>query len=200
MSVAVRPLAVTDREELASLVEANLPALEPGLSLLDRRFPAGEAPVDLLALDTRGRLVLCMVGSGSDFAVLVQALEAYGWCREHEALMGRLFPVARIDTAVPPRLYLLAPRFSDGLRRMARYLGTLSPVLVECRGLEVNGVRAICFEPVEGKPLQEPSEPPGGEPSEVSSWTAVEEEAAVPVRVRQLVSHLGRLSFREAFR
>ena len=149
MSLSIRPLALTDREELAALVEANLPALERGLSILERRFPAGQVPVDLVAVDARKRLVLLILGSGSNPAMLLQGLEAYAWCRENGALLGRLLPDARIDPAAPPRLFLLAPRFSDSLRRTARYLGPVSPVLVECRCLEVNGERGICFEPVE---------------------------------------------------
>lgn len=186
MSLPIRPRAPRDREELASLVEANLSRLEAGLALLDRRFPAGQVPVDLVALDARETLVLCLVGSGSNPAMLVQALEAYGWCRENGALLGRLFPHARINTTVPPRLFLLAPRFSDSVRRTARYLGPVSPVLVECRCLDVDGVRGICFEPMEGE-VEEAG--PAAEPQDPAR-----------ARVEQLVSHLERLSFREAFR
>ncbi len=192
MALVIRPLAVTDREDLAALVEANLPALEEGVSLLGRRFPAGQVAVDLVGVDARERLVLVVLGSGSDPAILLQALEAYGWCCEHGSLLRRLFPDARMDPSVPPRLFLLAPRFSDSLRRTARYLGLLSPVLVECRVLEVNGERGICFEPVEGTveaaPPPEPVEAAPGPPDGGRD------------RVRQLVSHLERISFREAFR
>lgn len=197
MSLSIRPLGLTDREELAALVEANLPALEEGVSVLERRFPAGQVPVDLVAADSRERLVLIILGSGSNPALLLQGLEAYGWCRENGALLGRLLPGAGIDTAVPPRLFLLAPRFSDSLRRTARYLGPLSPVLVECRCLEVNGERGICFEPVEGNvepaPPPDPAVPEAPEPPR-------EPEDPTRARVGQLVSHLERLSFREAFR
>ena len=193
MSLSIRPLVLTDREELAALVEANLPALEGGLSILERRFPAGQVPVDLVAVDARERLVLLILGSGSNPAMLLQGLEAYGWCRENGALLGRLLPGAGIDAATPPRLFLLAPRFSDSLRRTARYLGPVSPVLVECRCLEVNGERGICFEPVEGNVEAPPAEPDAPE-------GAGDPDDPVRARVRGLVSHLERLSFREAFR
>lgn len=199
-TLSVRALAVTDRNELAALVEGNLPALEPGLSLLERRFPAGQVLVDFLALDAGRRLVLCLLGSGSDTAMLVQAVEAYGWCDENVALLERLFPGARIDTTVPPRLVLLAPRFSDSLRRTARYLGPLSPALVECRCLEVNGARGVCFEAVEGMPIPEPSISAVGNANDVGSTRAEAPQDAAPARVRRLVRHLERLSFREAFR
>jgi len=193
MTLSIRPLALTDREELAALVETNLAALEGGLRLLERRFPAGQVPVDLVAADPRERLVLIILGSGSNPAMLLQGLEAYGWCRENGALLGRLLPGARIDATAPPRLFLLAPRFSDSLRRTARYLGALAPVLVECRCLEVNGVRGICFEPVEGNVEAPPAEP--GAPEREG-----DPDDPVRARVRGLVSHLERLSFREAFR
>ena len=193
MSLSIRPLALTDREEMVSLVETNLAALEGGLSVLERRFPAGQVPVDLVAVDARARLVLLILGSGSNPALLLQGLEAYGWCRENGALLQRLLPGATIDTAAAPRLFLLAPRFADSLRRTARYLGALAPVLVECHCLEVNGVRGICFEPVEGNVEAPPAEP-------VAPEGAGDPDDPVRARVRGLVSHLERLSFREAFR
>jgi len=196
----VRPLAVTDDNQLASLVEGHLPALEPGLSLLARRFPAGEVLVEFLALDARGRLVLCLLGSGSTAALLVQAIEAYGWCCENGGLLERLFPGVRLDVTTAPRLFLLAPRFGDSVRRTARSLGPLSPVLVECRGLEVNGARAICFEAVEGMPLPEVSGSPAGTPTDGRSAPGESAEDPAQRRVRELVRHLERLSFREAFR
>ena len=116
----VRPLAVTDGNQLASLVEGHLSALEPGLTLLERRFPAGEVLVDFLAQDARGRIVLCVLGSGSTSVMLVQAIDAYGWCCENGALLERLFPGVTLHVTAPPRLFLLAPRFSDGVRRTAR--------------------------------------------------------------------------------
>ena len=192
MSLSIRPLALTDREEMVSLVEANLAALEGGLSVLERRFPAGQVPVDLVAVDARARLVLLILGSGSNPALLLQGLEAYGWWRENGALLQRLLPGATIDTAAAPRLFLLAPRFADNLRRTARYLGALSPVLVECHCLEVNGVRGICFEPVEGNVEAPPAEP-------VAPEGAPQPDDQAHARVQQLVSHLRRLSFREAF-
>lgn len=198
-SVFVRPLAVTDGNQLASLVEGHLSALEPGLTLLERRFPAGEVLVDFLALDARGRLVLCVLGSGSTSVMLVQAIDACGWCCENGALLERLFPGAKLHSG-PPRLFLLAPRFSDSVRRTARSLGPLSPVLVECRGVEVNGVRAVCFEAVEGMPLPEVPGSPAGTPTDGRTAPGESAEDAARERVSELVRHLEHLSFREAFR
>ena len=198
-ALSIRPLTVTDREELVSVIERNLPALETGLSLLERRFPAGAVLVDFLALDARERLVLCLLGSGSNGAMLVQAMEAYGWCCDNGALLERLFPGARVGMGAPPRLLLLAPRFSDSLRRTARHLGPLSPTLVECRPVEVNGARGICFEAVEGSALPAPSAPRDGEPTDKGSAGVDGREDPARERARRLVRHLERLSFREAF-
>ncbi len=196
----VRPLAVTDGNQLASLVEGHLSALEPELTLLERRFPAGGVLVDFLARDARGRLVLCVLGSGSTAAVLVQAIEAYGWCCDNGALLERLFPGVTLDVTAPPRLVLLAPRFADSVRRTARSLGPLAPVLVECRGVEVNGARALCFEAVEGMLLPEVSVSPVGMPTDGRAASGESAEDAARHSARELVRHLERLSFREVFR
>ena len=186
----IRTLPVADGEALLSLVEANLAALEPGLSLLDRRFPAGQTVVDLLALDARRGLVVVLAGSGSDPGLLVQAFEAYGWCRDNGTLFDRLFPAARVDAGAPPRIILLAERFSDRLRRTSRHLTPLPLVLVECRCLDVNGTVGICFDLMDGNPL----EIPGLIGSEAA------EEPEERARARRLLADLERLHFREAFR
>lgn len=180
---AVRAVALTDREELLGLVEEALPELGEGLAVLDRRLPAGRVVVDLVAVDDRGRLVLCLLGSGRDAGLILEGLEAYGWFRDNRALVGRLFPGARVDAEAPPRLFLFAPRFADDLRRAVRHLGPSAPGLVECRGVLLDGARALCVEVLEGD-----AEDPGREPEDPSRAGA-----------RRLVSYLERLDFREAF-
>lgn len=188
--LAIRFVEVASREDLAALVEAHLAALAPGLSLLSRRFPAGRVLVDLLALDGQGHLALVLVGSGTDPALLLEALEAYGWCRENAGVLGGIFPETSIDAAAPPRLYLLAPRFSDDLRRTARSLDVPSPLLAECRVFEVSGTRGVCFEPVDGS----------GESSRLPGSRSSRSEDPARARALEFLRHLERLSFRDAFR
>jgi hypothetical protein len=191
--LAIRPVPLPDREELLALVEAGLGALEEGLTPVARRVPAGRVAVDLAALDARGRLVLCLLGPGSEPALLLAAVEAYAWCRENPALLPRLFPAAGLDPGLPPRVFLLAARFSDEVLRAARYLGEAAPALVECRCLEVDGTRGICLEPL--------ADPLAGAAAHAAPDFGPPAAAGDPARerARRLVRHLERLPFREAF-
>ncbi len=204
MMTSIRQLSVADPQELESLVAAALPDFEPGLTVLDRRLVTGATVVDLVAIDARDRLALWFLAFRADGAMLLRALEAYGWCRENGLLLLRLFPARRIDIETPPRLFLAAPRFPDHFRTTARYLSSLDPVCVEYRYLEVDGNPTLYFDPVEGpvpasRPdlsldAPEPARPPVAIAPEPPSATPASPEPG------DLVRSLERLRFREAFK
>jgi hypothetical protein len=205
MMTSIRQLSVTDPQELESLVAAALPDLEPGLTVLDRRLVTGATVVDLVAIDPRDRLALWFLAFRADGAMLLRALEAYGWCRENGSLLLRLFPSRRIDAETPPRLFLAAPRFSDHFRSTVRYLTSLNPVCVEYRYLEVDGNPTLYFDPVEGSvpPSRSDLSPDAPEPAPPPVAIAPEPPPSPPPASAEpgdLVRGLERLRFREAFK
>ncbi len=182
------PRLLGDPAELATVVAACLPHLEPGLTLLARAANAGEVTVDVAALDARGRLVLILCDIVAGPETVLRALESAAWWREHADLVTRAFPGAGVAGAAAPRTFIVATRFTDRALRLCRALGPVAPAVVECRVFE-DGEHdvAVSLDRVDVAPAQAAPPP------------ATAGEADAP-RAAALIERLERLRFSEVFR
>jgi len=194
--LARRP--VTDPAELATVVAECLGDLEPGLTLLERAPGAGEVTVDLVCVDEGRRLVLvfCDIIAGPE--IVLRAVEAAAWWREHAALLPRVFPAAGLEATAPPRTIIVASRVSDRALRLIRALGPLGPTPVECRVYTDPEGAVVGLEP-----LAAGAAGPG--PRQTVAAPAAVPEAPAPARpaaerAEALIGQLERLRFSEVFR
>jgi hypothetical protein len=205
----LRPVTLSSAAALVAVVADSLHEIEPGLRELERAFVAGDALVDLVAIDGRRRLVAIVADPDGDAAAIVRALDATTWCREHEALLKRVFGAAGVDFTAPIRSVLVAPRIPEPCRRVLRALGPLGPAAVECRVFELGGERCVAYERVESPGRPEGGGRDGDGGSELAADSAVTEAAATSdtrpaepgaaERAQRLISRLEALRFRQAF-
>jgi hypothetical protein len=128
------------------VVAESLHALDPGLTVLERGFAAGDTLVDILATDAEHRLVALAVELDGDAAAVVRALEAAAWYRDNWALVGRLFAGADLDLTQPVRAIVVARHLSDRALRLLRALGPVGPAAFECRVFEAGGEQYVSYE------------------------------------------------------
>jgi len=141
----LRPIVTRSAGALAGVVAESLQAMDPGLTLLERGFAAGETLVDILAIDAARRLVTLVVELDADAAAVVRALEAAAWCRDNWALVGRLFAGADLDLTEPARPVLVARHLGDRALRLLRALGAVAPTAFECQVFEGSGERYVSY-------------------------------------------------------
>jgi len=187
--------------------------VDPGLTLLERDFAAGETLVDILAIDGARRLVTLVVEPDADAAAVVRALEAAAWCRDNWALVGRLFAGADLDLTEPVRAVLVARRLGDRALRLLRALGGLAPTAFECRVFEAGGERYVCYETAAPSAGREEGRRGGGadgaEPAAAAEVTPArqlraaepreEGEAEAAARAQSMIARLEALRLRQAF-
>ena len=142
----LRPIVTRSAGALAGVVAESLQAMDPGLTLLERGFAAGETLVDILAIDAARRLVTLVVELDADAAAVVRALEAAAWFRDNWALVGRLFAGADLDLTEPARPVLVARHLGDRALRLLRALGAVAPTAFECQVFEGSGERYVSYE------------------------------------------------------
>ncbi|OGK81396.1 MAG: hypothetical protein A2050_14280 [Candidatus Rokubacteria bacterium GWA2_73_35] len=197
--LARRP--VTDPAELATVVAECLGDLEPGLTLLERAPGAGEVTVDLVCVDEGRRLVLvfCDIIAGPE--IVLRAVEAAAWWREHAALLPRVFPAAGLEATAPPRTIVVASRVSDRALRLIRALGPLGPAPVECRVFDGPDEAVVGLERLDAggaagaRPREAPPAPAAAPPA-----PAPPRPDATAARAEALIGQLERLRFSEVFR
>jgi len=145
-------------KELEDMLKDNLHLIEEGLKFIDNQIVAGRGPLDILAVDNGGSLVVMELKVVESDDMLVQALDYYDWTLEHIDSVKRMYPRFNVDYEQSPRLILVAPSFSQTLLRRAVYL-TMSPELFTFKCLEVDGDRGLVFDPLS---LPPPPLPPLG--------------------------------------
>jgi len=206
----LKPIVTRNAGALAGVVAQSLPAVDPGLTLLERDFAAGETLVDILAIDGARRLVTLVVEPDADAAAVVRALEAAAWCRDNWALVGRLFAGADLDLTEPVRAVLVARRLGDRGLRLLRALGALAPTAFECRVFEAGGERYVCYETAApGAGREEGRRGGEAEPAAAAAVTPAPHgraaepreggEAEAAARAQSMIARLEALRLRQAF-
>ena len=209
----LKPILTRNAGALAGVVAQSLPTVDPGLTLLERGFAAGETLVDILAIDGARRLVTLVVELDADPTAVVRALEAAAWCRDNWALVGRLFAGADLDLTEPVRAILVARRLGDRALRLLRALGPLAPAAFECRVFEAGGERYVCYETAAPGAGREEGRIGGGadgaEPTAAADVTPAPHgraagpreggEAEAAARAESMIARLEALRLRQAF-
>jgi hypothetical protein len=149
MRPTFRKLEVKDIGHLEKLVADNVEGVEPGLKVIDSRLLLGQAAIDLVGLDSRGSLALIALDFTADEGLLLRVMDAYSWCLEFPDTLRRLYPMAQLSTARPPRILFIVERLTDSFLRRIKQLSFLEIDCLEFRHLEVNGESVVFFDHVE---------------------------------------------------
>ena len=149
MRPTFRKLEVKDIGHLEKLVADNVEGVELGLKVVDSRLLLGQAAIDLVGLDSRGSLALIALDFTADEGLLLRVMDAYSWCLEFPDTLRRLYPMAQLSTARPPRILFIVERLTDSFLRRIKQLSFLEIDCFEFRHLEVNGESVVFFDHVE---------------------------------------------------
>ena len=144
---------VTIREErtLEELLLQDPEVLEEGMCVLDHQVATDSGPLDILAVDGSGVLSLVELKIAESDDMLFQALRYYDWVYTNIGFLASHYARddVEISDAETPRIILVAPSFSDTLKRIVRYIRP-NIDLFEYEYLEApSGDRILYCRPVE---------------------------------------------------
>jgi len=121
--IKLKAVSVREKEELEPLLIANPGVIEEGLKIIAHQLPTSSGPLDILAVDDEGTLVVIELKNEAAETHLDQGLRYYDWCRENISWIADAYSgKAKIDPKATPRLMLVAPSFADTVRRIAKYI------------------------------------------------------------------------------
>ena len=109
------------KDSLISLLNSNTSVLENGLKAIDMNIPMDSgSPIDLVALDQFNKLCLIDIDlSGSD-RLLLRGICHFDWFVRNVPIVRRMYNSRAIDFSAHPRIFFIAPKFSDMFRRTAQ--------------------------------------------------------------------------------
>lgn len=112
---------IQDEKELEDILLRNPELLEEGLKSLTHQLITRTGPMDLLCLDSAGKLVVVELKIHESNDMLLQAFRYYDYINENRDTIRMKFNEHEI-AGRPPRLALVAPSFSEELRLAAKYI------------------------------------------------------------------------------
>lgn len=143
----VRPASAA---ELRQEIRRQLPLLDPELRIVAEDFMGLASPIDLLAISSRGEVVLILLSleGENDAALLTRCLAQRAWAAPRLRDWAQLAPELEIAADTPIRVILLAPDFGSETLAAAASLRPGVVQLVRHVSLRVGGQPGLLFEPI----------------------------------------------------
>ena len=112
-----------NERELEDMICENPEIVEEGFQVLQRQLNTGYGgTIDVLGVDKTGTLTIIELKVDEDEGIFAQALDYFAWVNDNRDSIKRMFATEKVDEKQTPRIVLIAPYFSDGLRRRVNYL------------------------------------------------------------------------------
>lgn len=120
----VKKIEIREPDELEPMLVAHPEILEEGLKVVDHQLRTPTGPLDILAVDEDGALAVIELKNEvrKKEDQLLQALRYYDWCFESKAQLAHHYKGKGIDPQKDPKIILVAPDFSEKIKRLAKYL------------------------------------------------------------------------------
>lgn len=138
----LKKIELESERELMSLIKSSPESVERGLKVLTDGFPAERGAIDLLCVDSGKILTIAELKIWEDDSMLLQALRYYDIIVQNVYGIAKLYPKAEVDEKEEPRVILIAPSFSETLKKVTKYLD-IALDLIEYDAVEVNGKKEI---------------------------------------------------------
>lgn len=137
------------KSQVIAVLRERWDAIEERLRAVDSSVPCSPCGViDVLAVDAASRLVVIDIDTVAGDGLLLRGLSHMEWLVRNAPNVRRMYPGWTIDFAAPPRLLLVAPRFSPTVRHAVSQIAEPDVACVRYRGLDVSGWTGVFFEPV----------------------------------------------------
>jgi hypothetical protein len=165
-----RPMEAREEGEIQALL-ARLSTLEPGLKLLDTKFPIreGSACIDFLASNASGELILVWVLDRLGEDRIVRLIPEYDWAKKNSLLWQHLFPSLQSGKTLKIHVWWLARDVDSAVKSMLSYLKDIPLKIFRFQWAKKGEVRVGAWEedrPERVKSSQKSTWSPGeGKPS-----------------------------------
>jgi len=96
--IKVKPIDLKERDELEPLLVANPDVIEQGLQIVCHQLMTDSGPLDILAVDDEGTLVIIELKNEAAEGHLDQALRYYDWCRQNISWISKATVIIIMST------------------------------------------------------------------------------------------------------
>ena len=130
MAILFKRIEIEKERELEDIVIKNPEQIEEGLVFLTHQQQVSGGFIDVLCVDKDGILVIIELKITDDEGILLQALHYYDYVLINRAAIANQFTTkANININEEPRIVLIAPYFSERLKKACKYVNPILKLL-----------------------------------------------------------------------
>jgi len=146
--VVLRAAPAISQESLVSLLNRNAAVLEEGLRSIDVNVPCDPfGTIDLLLLDGRDQFVIAEIDAVPNDSSLLRGISHFDWFVRNVPVLRRMYQGRAINFSAQPRLFLIAPVFSQLLKCVAQRNANPPICCFGYRTVALPGGMGVYFEP-----------------------------------------------------
>ena len=170
--MSIEKIKIESQQELEQLLTKDLNMIEKDLTLICNNIPVNDkTTVDVLCHDNNGQLVIVQMNVNEDDVMLLQGIQSLDYVDKFKSFLKATYSKHKIDDKEKPRLMLIAPSFSDALRRAVESMKGIRIDLFEWEYLKLGDHKGLrlqsifAYTPPE-KSVEKPTEKPKEEKQE----------------------------------
>jgi len=189
--VSIEKISVESREELEQMITNEMNQIEKDLTVICSNVPINEkATIDILCHDGNGQLVILQLSVSEDDIMLLHGIQSMDYIDKFKSFLKATYNKHKIDDKERPRLILIAPSFSDAVRRAVESMKEMRIDLYEWEYLKLGDHKGLRLQPIfswkptekpmEEKPVEKKREPKTAKKKESEPVVEKTEEEAKP--------------------
>ena len=158
--MSIEKIRIESQQELEQMVTREISQVEKDLNVICNHVPINDkTTLDALCHDTNGQLVILQINVNEDDIMLLQGIQSLDYVDKFKSFLKATYSKHRIDDKEKPRLILIAPSFSDALRRAVESMKGIRIDLYEWEYLKLGDHKGLRLQPIFNyKPSEKPKE------------------------------------------
>ncbi|MEM3579304.1 MAG: endonuclease NucS [Candidatus Bathyarchaeia archaeon] len=164
--MSIEKLSIESRHELEQMIVNEINLVEKGLTVICSNVPVNDkTALDVLCHDSNGQLVIIQLNTQEDDAMLLQGLQSLDYVDKFKSFLKATYNKHKIDDKEKPRLILIAPSFSDAVKRAVESMKGIRVDLYEWEYLKLGDHKGLRLQPIfawkhSEKPKEKEEKPP----------------------------------------
>ncbi len=144
MRVSIEKLKIENHQELEDMITKEMGQIEKDLTMICNHIPINDkATLDVLCHDENGQLVIVQVNVDEDDTMLLHGIQSLDYVDKFKSFLKATYNKHKIDDKEKPRLIMVAPSFSDAVRRAVESMKGIRVDLYEFEYLKLGDHKGL---------------------------------------------------------
>ena len=142
--MSIEKLKIENHQELEDMLTKEMNQIEKDLTMICNHIPINDkATLDVLCHDENGQLVIVQMNVDEDDTMLLHGIQSLDYVDKFKSFLKATYNKHKIDDKEKPRLIMVAPSFSDAVRRAVESMKGIRVDLYEFEYLKLGDHKGL---------------------------------------------------------